>query len=241
MVQHIYALERMVAFAQKQAELASQEGVSLQGVAWADEAEQLSYALDELKTPRTRQEIADFQRAFERPLNHRLQESLPVEDRVLLAKLLLEETVEYVVKGLGLKVYVDAHPEGSALDEFDSRPNDIEVTDVGAEMNVIECADGLGDVNVVAHFNAHWHGMNLDRITTEIHRSNMSKLDENGEPIINGVTPGYRCKGYECEDGAHYAMDERGFDPTKPVGKILKSPNFKQPDLGPILQAGNWI
>jgi len=194
------------------------------------------FSAEGIKMKTTRQEIADFQRAFERPLNHTLQESLPVEDRVLLAKLLLEETVEYVVKGLGLKVYVDANPEGSALDEFDSRPNDIDVYDVGAEMNVTECADGLGDVNVVVHFNAHWHGMNLDRITSEIHRSNMSKLDPNGKPIIN------RCvKDPETHNCLVSSDDCELIDPTKPIGKIIKGPNFEQPNLGPILQAGNWI
>src|SRR3546814_10696569 len=47
---------------------------------------------DSMKT--TREQIADFQLAFQRPLNNILQESLSIEDRVLLAKLLLEETVE---------------------------------------------------------------------------------------------------------------------------------------------------
>src|SRR3546814_3442404 len=54
---------------------------------------------DSMKT--TREQIADFQLAFQRPLNNILQESLSIEDRVLLAKLLLEETVEYCTKGLG--------------------------------------------------------------------------------------------------------------------------------------------
>lgn len=206
----------------------------------------------------TRQEIAEFQVAFQRPLNHILQENLSVEDRILLAKLLLEEAVEYVTKGLKLKVYVDAWPEGSVLDEYIARPHNIDVVDCGIEeIDVVECADGLGDVNVVAHFCAHWHGMNLDRVTSEIHRSNMTKLGEDGKPIIN------ECKHYggdkmptlmtgveaipetmaqcrnrmlynKCDDPTHL------IDPTKPIGKILKSPNFEEPNLGPILAAGNW-
>lgn len=48
----------------------------------------------------------------------------------------------------------------------------------------------------------------------EVHRSNMSKLDENGQPIIN--------------DGV--------LDPSKPIGKILKSKHFSEPDLKSIIE-----
>src|SRR3546814_3230601 len=75
-------------------------------------------------------------------------------------------------------------------EEYGDQPDEIEVIDVGCPIDVIECADGLGDVNVVAHFCAHWHGINLDKITSEIHRSNMSKLGADGKPIIN------ECKHY---------------------------------------------
>jgi predicted HAD superfamily Cof-like phosphohydrolase len=50
-------------------------------------------------------------------------------------------------------------------------------------------------------------GIDLDACFKEVHRSNMSKLDENGQPI-------YR------EDG-----------------KVLKSKNFSPPDLAKILTA----
>src|SRR3546814_4438154 len=107
----------------------------------------------------------------DRPLNNILQESLSIEDRVLLAKLLLEETVEYCTKGLGLKVYVNAYPPSAMTEEYGDQTDEIEVIDVGCPIDVIECADGLGDVNVVAHFCAEWHGITLDKFTSEIHRS----------------------------------------------------------------------
>src|SRR3546814_1891248 len=75
-------------------------------------------------------------------------------------------------------------------EEYGDQADEIEVIDVGCPIDVIVCADGLGDVNVVAHFCAHWHGINLDKITSEIHRSNMSKLGADGKPIIN------ECKHY---------------------------------------------
>ena len=51
----------------------------------------------------------------------------------------------------------------------------------------------------------------------EIDDSNMSKLGLDGEPIIN--------------DGQK--------DPTKPVGKILKGPNFRKPDIESVIM-GCW-
>src|SRR3546814_17024440 len=39
----------------------------------------------------------------------------------------------------------------------------------------------------------------------------------------------------KCDDPNHL------IDPTKPIGKILKGPNYTPPQLGPILAAGNWL
>lgn len=61
------------------------------------------------------------------------------------------------------------------------------------------------------------HGMQhiIEKAFEEVHASNMSKLDENGKPIING------------ENGV--------FDETRPKGKILKSKNFFEPNLKQFL------
>lgn len=48
-----------------------------------------------------------------------------------------------------------------------------------------------------------------------VHASNMSKLDENGKPVING------------ENGV--------FDERKPLGKVLKSNLFVSPDFSELL------
>lgn len=67
----------------------------------------------------------------------------------------------------------------------------------------------LGDV--VSHGMQHifWEAFN------EVVRSNMSKLDDNGDALINGVN---------CT-----------FDPSRPFGKIMKSKNFFQPNLKQFL------
>ena len=57
----------------------------------------------------------------------------------------------------------------------------------------------------------------LPQLFEEVNASNMSKLDENGKPIIN--------------DGI--------LDPSKPIGKILKGKNYFEPRLKEILENGN--
>ena len=55
----------------------------------------------------------------------------------------------------------------------------------------------------------------LSQLFEEVHLSNLSKLDDNGKPIIN--------------DGI--------LDTRKPIGKILKSKNYFEPNLKDILYA----
>jgi len=68
-------------------------------------------------------------------------------------------------------------------------------------------ADALTDQLYILLGTILQHGMGdiIEDVFDEVHRSNMSKLDENGNPI-------YR------EDG-----------------KILKGPNYKKPDIGKIV------
>lgn len=76
------------------------------------------------------------------------------------------------------------------------------------EGNLIEIADALGDQLYILCGTIQKHGLGglIEEIFAEIQRSNMSKLDENGQPIVR-------------EDG-----------------KILKSSLYSKPDIGPIIQ-----
>jgi hypothetical protein len=168
----------------------------------------------------TRQKIRFFQLANQRPVNSEFQMELPADVRVLLGSLLLEEAVEYAVKGLGLRVAIDFIPGMDKSAQYFK----VEATD--HPLNPKEICDGLADVDVVNHFCAHWHGFNLNYATHVANESNMTKLDDNGEPIINGVTPGY-------------LQGEPGYDPEKPIGKILKSNNFREPDFDAVIAFGN--
>ena len=55
----------------------------------------------------------------------------------------------------------------------------------------------------------------IEKCFEEVNRSNMSKLDEVGLPIING--------------------ENEVFDPTRPLGKVLKSYNYSPPNLKQFL------
>jgi predicted HAD superfamily Cof-like phosphohydrolase len=71
--------------------------------------------------------------------------------------------------------------------------------------DVVEIADGLADLLYVVFGTAVAYGIPMDDVFAEVHRSNMSKLGPNGQPII----------------GAH--------------GKRLKGPSYRPPDIRPLL------
>ena len=50
--------------------------------------------------------------------------------------------------------------------------------------DLVEISDALGDMLYIIYGTAVSYGIPLDEIFLEIHRSNMSKLDEDGNPIF---------------------------------------------------------
>ena len=83
--------------------------------------------------------------------------------------------------------------------------------------DITEIADALGDQLYILCGTILTHGMQhiIEAVFNEIHRSNMSKLDCNGKPIING------------ENGV--------VDGSRPLGKILKSKNYSEPNIKQFL------
>ena len=77
----------------------------------------------------------------------------------------------------------------------------------GKTPDPVEIADALGDGIYVKYGHAIERGLPLDDCLREIHRSNMSKLDANGNPIL------------------------------RDDGKILKGPNYSPPDLDGVIYA----
>lgn len=85
------------------------------------------------------------------------------------------------------------------------------------DKDLVAIADALGDQLYILCGTILTHGMQhiIEAVFDEIQRSNMSKLDENGKPIING------------QNGV--------LDGSRPLGKILKSKNFTEPNLKQFL------
>ena len=82
-----------------------------------------------------------------------------------------------------------------------------ELQDGIANKDLVEIADALTDILYVVYGTGHAFGIDLDECFSEVHRSNMSKLGEDGNPICN----------------------ERG--------KVQKGPNYSEPDLSFILNS----
>lgn len=76
--------------------------------------------------------------------------------------------------------------------------------------DIVEVLDAIGDMLYVVIGTAVQHGMQdiLEEAFRVIHSSNMSKLDEENRPIING---------------------DKHYDPRKPIGKVLKSELYWAP------------
>ena len=71
--------------------------------------------------------------------------------------------------------------------------------------DVVGIADALADIVYIACGTAHAYGIDLDAVVAEVHRSNMTKLGEDGRPV--------------------YRQD----------GKVLKGPAYEPPQLAAVL------
>lgn len=72
--------------------------------------------------------------------------------------------------------------------------------------DLIGIADALADITYVVYGTALTYGIDLDQVLGEVHRSNMSKLDHNGRPIIRAD------------------------------GKVLKSEHYSPPNVEAVLR-----
>ena len=81
-----------------------------------------------------------------------------------------------------------------------------ELRDGLANKSMLEIADALTDILYVVYGAGHAFGIDLDDCFHEVHSSNMTKLGADGRPL-------YR------EDG-----------------KVMKGPNYREPDLTKFVQ-----
>ena len=82
----------------------------------------------------------------------------------------------------------------------------IELEEAIDKRDLIEVADALTDILYVTYGAGHAFGINLDKCFNEVQNSNMSKLDENGNPTYNEF------------------------------GKVMKGPKYFKPDLSKCLK-----
>lgn len=81
-----------------------------------------------------------------------------------------------------------------------------EFADATAIGDLIGIADALADIIYVTYGAALSYGIDLDAAVSEVHRSNMSKLDRDGRPVLRSD------------------------------GKVLKSDQYSAPDLTAVLR-----
>lgn len=72
--------------------------------------------------------------------------------------------------------------------------------------DIVEVADALADIVYVVYGAALFHGVDLDAVLAEVHRSNMTKLDADGRPTLR---PG--------------------------DGRVLKGPRYSPPDIAGVI------
>lgn len=85
-------------------------------------------------------------------------------------------------------------------------------------LDIVEAADATADLRYVIEGFDIETNIPSEKIFNEVHASNLSKLGTDGKPVISdGVTP--------ASDGK-----------IKPIGKVIKGPNFFEPDLKSIIE-----
>lgn len=161
----------------------------------------------------TESRTIEFHRAFGHPVRTEPQ-TISREEAILTLRLIEEEFIE-LCDALFPGAYdawiselrIDGPERVMTEDRFHK-----ELKEWGTESgsytyrpDLIKVADACGDLDVVNNGAGIRHGLDMQAISREVFRSNMSKLGEDGNPIY--------------DEG----------------GKIAKGPNFTEPNLAAVL------
>ena len=143
----------------------------------------------------TIEQVREFHQTFGHPISDVPTEATPAL-RKLRLDLILEELKE-LAEASGFEL----------ISVFNDQTEDMEMVFIAtqAEVDLVEVADALGDLDYVVAGAALVFGLPHDAVVTEIHRSNMSKLGADGKPI--------------------YREDM----------KVLKGPNYFKPDIAKVI------
>jgi predicted HAD superfamily Cof-like phosphohydrolase len=159
--------------------------------------------------------VSEFHRKFGHPAPVQLNEDHLNDPkwRELRVKLVAHELLE-LAQALGVDIELGyCHEREHTLSgkELEGNVHIMAVDVPDAPPSMVGTADALADLDYVVNGAAVCFGIPLPLVTAEVHRSNMSKLGADGEPLMS------------------------------PDGKILKGPNYREPDIAGLLAhwAGN--
>ena len=140
--------------------------------------------------------------AFDQDVNKTFTD-VSADNLKLRMRLILEEFIEFV------EACTDSGSPKVIATIACLKAADLGIEDMSSEdmqLDHIEAADALTDIEYVTLGSGHSIGVNLDACFEEVHGSNMSKAGADGKPIFR-------------EDG-----------------KIEKGPNYYRPNLGKVLK-----
>lgn len=131
--------------------------------------------------------------------------AIPAEDVPVVIELIREEFIDELIPALGFKVTF-------------TNEGHIDTIERVAEPNVQEIYDAFIDILYVTYGGMNRAGMQAAPGYDEVQASNMSKLGEDGKPIIAGEN------------------DPDGIFP----GRVKKGPNYFKPNLARVLAEQGW-
>ncbi|URC17902.1 MazG-like nucleotide pyrophosphohydrolase [Microbacterium phage Endor] len=133
-------------------------------------------------------------------------QAIPASDVPVVIELIREEFIDELIPALGARVTFT--PDG----KFESIA-------VDGEADVVEIYDALIDILYVTYGALNRAGMEAEPGYDEVQGSNMSKLGDDGQPIIAGPN------------------DPDGVFP----GRVKKGPHYYKPNLRFILEEQGWV
>ncbi len=144
--------------------------------------------------------VQEFHETFGHPIYR--EPNIPdAKDIKLRLALILEEFTELTDACVN-----DSKNAKQLLTTLDQAMNEVRaLNETDLDVNVVEVADALTDINYVTYGAGHCFGVDLDACMREVQRANMSKLGADGKPIYN----------------EH--------------GKIMKGPDYTPPDIAKII------
>lgn len=166
------------------------------------------------------EKVKEFMLTFGQPVLDKPTE-LPEDRQELRIKLIFEELTEYAEASGKLQYFSDLCFDHSNIDH------------VVENINQVEQFDALLDLQYVLSGAVHEHGFGeiFDEGFDEVHKSNMSKADDNSEDALITLEK-YAKDGIETyffnknENFVHYRKEDN---------KVLKSHKYSPANLKPIL------